>query len=97
MNFYDILYCADPIGKVDSSPAFAKALEALLNASAHGGKSMAVNIVDLGGATLDLGGGEFLLSKPVVIPQFVGNIHFSDGTLRAHSSFPKDKWLEGAQ
>lgn len=54
---------------------------------------MAANIVDLGGATLDLRGGEYLISEPLVVPPFVGNCHFRDGTLRAAPSFPADKWL----
>ena len=45
--------------------------------------------LDLGGATLDLGGGVFLISSPVVFPA-VGarNFQVRGGTLRAARSFP---------
>ncbi len=36
-------------------------------------------IMDLGGAVLDLHGGVYLLSAPVVIPAFYGNFHIMDG------------------
>ena len=83
---------ADPSGRVDSSPAFGRMLSALFNASAHH-KRMAANIVDLGGATVDLGGGDYLLSQPLLVPPFFGNVHFVDGTLRAAPSFPPSSWL----
>ena len=67
-------------------------LSALFNASAHH-KRMAANIVDLGGATVDLGGGNYLLSQPLLVPPFFGNVHFVDGTLRAAPSFPPSSWL----
>lgn len=87
-----VAYGADPTGHTDSSPAFARALAALLNETTHT-KKMAVNITDLGGVTLDLGGGEYLISQPLELPPFFGNYHFRSGTLRASSSFPADKWL----
>jgi len=87
-----IAYGADPTGVADSSNAFTKAMAVLLNSTAHKSK-MAANIVDLGGATLDLGGGEYLISQPLVVPPFFGNLHFRDGTLRADKSFPSNKAL----
>ena len=42
---------------------------------------------------MNLQGGAYLLSAPLVIPTFVGNLHFKDGTLRASASFPKDQHL----
>ena len=47
---------ADSSGKTDSTSAFAKAIAALVNTSAHAAHPMADQIVDLGGATLDLQG-----------------------------------------
>lgn len=85
-------YGADPTGKRDSSPAFNLLFASLFNTTVHH-KHMAVGIVDLGGATVDLGGGEYLLSKPLFVPPFFGNVHFRDGSLRAAPSFPTDKWL----
>ena len=54
---------------------------------------MASNITDLGGATLDLSGGTYLISAPLVIPPGVGNAQIVRGTLRAASGFPSDRWL----
>ena len=84
---------ADPTGKTDSTAAFARAVEALLSTKAMAPHAMASGIADMGGVTLDLGGGQFLLSAPVVIPPMYGNLHVRDGTLRASSSFPGDRWL----
>ena len=44
---------------------------------------MVLGITDLGGATLDLSGGEYLISAPLEVPMFFGNLLIRDGTLRA--------------
>jgi hypothetical protein len=49
---------------------------------------MSDGIVDLGGAVLDLGGGTYSLSAPLVVPQMVGNMRIIDGELRARAGFP---------
>ena len=41
---------------------------------------------------LDLEGGTYLLSSPVVLPAG-GNMRVSDGSLRAAGTFPRDRWL----
>jgi hypothetical protein len=74
---------ADPTGKADSSAAFAAALVDMLS---RGSGNMSDGIKDLGGVVMDLQGGEYLLSAPLVIPQFFGNMRFIDGTLRAMAS-----------
>jgi len=84
---------ADPTGKTDSTAAFTRAVAALLSTKAVAPHAMAAHIKDLGGATLDLGGGQYLLSAPVVIPPMYGNLHVSDGTLRASPTFPDNRWL----
>lgn len=83
---------ADPTGKTDSTTAFAAALAAVLshNTSGH---VMSDGIVDLGGVVLDLGGGDYLLSQPLAIPQYFGNMRIIDGTLRASASFPADRYV----
>ena len=86
-------YGADPTGNTDSTPAFDKALAALFNTSALAPKQMASNITDFGGATLDLNGGVYLISAPVLVPLLAGNVRITGGTLRAASSFPKDRYL----
>ena len=80
---------ADPTGATDSTAAFAQAMAALL--TARGPRhTMADNNTDLGGATLDLSGGTYLISAPLVIPGGNGNLHIVDGTLRASPTFPGD-------
>jgi len=69
-----------------------KAMAALLDAG-HSNHSMASKIVDLGGATLDLDVGQYLISKPIVFPPFVGNAQVIRGTLRASDSFPRNASL----
>jgi hypothetical protein len=84
---------ADPTGATDSSPAFASAVAKLLAQRGSDRKTMASNITDLGGATLDLSGGTYLISTPIVIPPGFGNAQIVRGTLRAAPSFPADRWL----
>ena len=86
-----VSYGADPTGRHDSSAAFELAMEALLNHSTA--TRMASGIVDLGGRTLDLGGGVFLISLPLKIPPMFGNVHLRGGTLRASRNFPASEWL----
>jgi hypothetical protein len=81
---------ADPTGVADSSAAFSRAMGALLNRTR--GK-MAAGIADLGGAVLDLGGGTYSLSAPLVVPQFFGNMRIIDGTMRARAGFPADAFV----
>jgi len=86
-------YGADPTGSTDSTNAFMQAMAALTNVSAHAAHPMATTIADLGGATLDLQGGEYLISTPLIIPPHVGNVRIRGGTLRASSTFPADRFL----
>jgi len=88
-------YGADPTGRRDSSAAFAAAVADLLSLGTSRSRStLSSNITDLGGAVLDLGGGEYLVSAPIVIPAFFGNFRLSGGTLRAHpTAFPRAAYL----
>lgn len=88
-----VTFGADPTGETDSTAAFAKAMAALLNTSAHAADPMASNIKNLGGATLDLGGGEFVVSEPLVVSPYLGNVRISGGSLRASKSFPAGRYL----
>lgn len=78
-----ITYGADPTGILDSSFAFNQAVQALLsrNTSGHRDES---GTVDLGGAILDLQGGDYLISLPIVIPSNYSNYKIMHGTLRAN-------------
>lgn len=83
---------ADPTGAKDSTQAMQKAVVALLSRRGPS-VSMASNITDLGGATLDLSGGSYLISSPLVIPPMFGNAQIVGGTLRASPTFPPGRWL----
>jgi hypothetical protein len=84
---------------VDSTVAFQQAMRVLLsrNASgAGGGWNLSIGTAacgDMGGASLNLGGGDFLISAPIVIPCHVCNVRVHGGTLRATKGFPRDKYL----
>ena len=50
-------------------------------------------IANAGGCLIDLGGGEFRLAAPVLIPEYVGNIVLGHGSLVADDAFPADSFL----
>lgn len=83
---------ADPTGKADSSSAFAAAVTEALSRGALN-HSLADGMKDLGGVIVDLAGGDYLLSKPVVWPPMYGNFRMQGGTLRAAPSFPAHRYL----
>jgi hypothetical protein len=80
-------YGADPTGVADSTAAFGAAVEALLarNTSGHADEG---GSVDLGGAIIDLQGGDYLISSPLVFPSNYSNYGLIHGTLRASAAFP---------
>lgn len=85
---------ADPTGKTDSTAAFMRALELMAgNATGRAAVPMASGIQNCGGVTLDLGGGEYLLSQPLAFPDFRGNYRVRGGTLRASGAFPAGRFL----
>eukprot|EP00055_Hartaetosiga_balthica_P010730 m.46832 g.46832 ORF g.46832 m.46832 type:complete len:512 (+) comp7289_c0_seq1:185-1720(+) len=84
---------ADPTGEKDSTAAFQACVAAMLNRTNKSNVTMAINIFDLGGVTLNLHGGQYLISQPIVIPPYFGNAHIVQGTLRASKSFPSDRYL----
>jgi hypothetical protein len=83
---------ADPTGMTDSSAAFDKLLTALL-ARASSVTVLDNGIADLNGATVDLGGGAYLLSRPFMVPGYYGNFRVINGALRASPSFPPARYL----
>lgn len=91
--FYPADYGADPTGMKDSTLAFQMLLGNLLNTTRPKRRPMAAGITDLGGSTIDLQGGVYLISQPIVIPPMFGNAHIIDGTLQASAVFPPDRWL----
>ena len=96
----------DPLGVLDSAPALDACIAACVNysialdplghfpgdASFGNGKY----IRNAGGCSIDLGGGEFLLSRPVLIPEYLGNMALGHGSLIADATpgvFPVDSFL----
>jgi hypothetical protein len=77
---------ADPTGETISSGAFNKSVAALL-ALARPDRVDSFGLFDLGGATLDLGGGVYRISEPVAIPGGYSNFKVRSGTLVASSTF----------
>jgi hypothetical protein len=92
-----VSYGADPTGATDSTAALQHCVELLWNASRPGAAGLSSTSnpqLDLGGATLDLGGGIFLLSGPVVFPAGgARNFQVRGGTLRAARTFPVSRFL----
>ena len=92
-TFNPVSYGADPTGRTDSTAAFAALMADFLAFNASHGHRMAQGFVDLGGATIDLQGGDFLISEPIHIPPCFGNARIQGGSLRASPSFPRSKYL----
>jgi hypothetical protein len=79
-------YGADPTGRMDSTASFQALLQDVLSCQYFPCRTMASGIVDLGGAVIDLEGGQYLISQPIYIPPHYGNIHIMNGSLRASST-----------
>ena len=90
-------YGADPSGATDSTTVLQHCVQLLWNASrpsTSGIVAASDHQLDLGGATLDLAGGVFLLSSPVVFPATgARNFQVRGGTLRAARTFPEARFL----
>ena len=73
-NVYHVTaYGADPTGKEDSTEAILKAMAAALEGPTNG--FLMEGIANLGGARIDLQGGNYLVSRPLRFPaDGVGNI-----------------------
>ena len=88
-------YGADPTGTTDATAVLQQCVNLLWNASRSGSiLARTQHQLDLGGATLDLAGGIFLLSSPVVFPEGgARNFQVRGGTLRAGGNFPMTGFL----
>ena len=84
-------YGADPTGLRDSTQAMAMAVAAVLDS--YRGRNLSAPVKDLGGATLDLLGGTYLVSEPLVFPSGFGNFQVVSGTIRASAGFPGGRFL----
>ena len=59
--------------------AFQDAMAVLLTRGSN--HTLSNGIVDLGGAILDLSGGDYLISAPLYIPNYYGNVHVTGGAV----------------
>ena len=85
--FNPVRYGADPTCNASSSTAIDAAVKAMLSRASPSRKDPQGHF-DLGGATLDLSGGCYLISKPVVFPNGHSNFRIERGTLVADPYFP---------
>ncbi|KAI4297833.1 hypothetical protein L6164_037698 [Bauhinia variegata] len=85
-------YGADPTGNSDSTQAI---LQAIADASKDkNGDELMQGITDLGGAQINLQGGNYLISQPLQLPATgVGNLMIHGGTIKASDNFPADGYL----
>ena len=97
-------YGGDPLGVRDSSDAIAACVSSCVNYSVTidalghfpGDASFGngLFIANAGGCQVDLGGGAFLVAKPILIPAFVGNMALGHGSIVADpAAFPQGEFL----
>ncbi|KAL8513240.1 hypothetical protein ACS0TY_019448 [Phlomoides rotata] len=85
-------YGADPTGKRDSTDAILGAISDALKGPGKG--FLFQGIVNLGGARVDLEGGNYLISRPLRFPVAAkGNLVIHGGSLTASNDFPNDGYL----
>ncbi|KAL3520342.1 hypothetical protein ACH5RR_018491 [Cinchona calisaya] len=84
-------YGADPTGKTDSTDAILRAITDALQGPSIG---LLINgVVNLGGAQINLEGGNYLISRPLQLSAGRGNLMIRGGTLKASNTFPGDRYL----
>lgn len=90
---------ADPTGRTDSWSALNACIDHCLNQSKISpngffpGQDSTPSfgpIRDMGGCDIDLEGGEYLISRPLILPEFNANMQFGHGSLVASKSFVAD-------
>lgn len=85
-------YGGDPRGKSDSTEAIMRAISDAFEGPSNG--FLMEGIVNLGGAQINLEGGNYLISRPLRLPNpGYGNLMISGGTLKASDDFPTDGYL----
>ncbi|KAK4492278.1 hypothetical protein RD792_003081, partial [Penstemon davidsonii] len=85
-------YGADPTGKADSTDAILGAIADALKGPGNG--FLMEGIVNLGGARIDLDGGNYLISRPLQFPVAgKGNLMIHGGSFKASQDFPVDGYL----
>ena len=89
-------YGGDPTGKVDSTAAVQAALDFCINASRHIDGIFPVGARDAGGCTVDLQGGEYLISTTLRIPAYTSNMQIGRGSPVATQRLPYAYGKRGA-
>lgn len=90
--FYPTMNGADPSGGSDSTMALQLTINQAFEVAST--QSMMEGIIDLGGVEVHLGGGQYIISKPLTLPDLGGgNVVIHGGTIRASSLFPPDGFL----
>ncbi|KAG6641440.1 polygalacturonase QRT3-like [Carya illinoinensis] len=85
-------YGADPTGREDSTEALLRAISDAARGPSTG--SLLEGIQNLGGAQINLDGGNYVITQPLRLPATgVGNLMIHGGTLRASDDFPTDGYL----
>ncbi|CAK9183607.1 unnamed protein product [Ilex paraguariensis] len=85
-------YGADPTGQTDSTEALFDAITDALEGPSDGW--LMEGIVNLGGAHVDLEGGNYMITRPLRFPVAGrGNLMIHGGTLKASNNFPTDGYL----
>lgn len=82
--FYPIAYGADPTGANESSDAFLKTLGDAFQL--QNGLKLLPGINDLGGAVIDLQGGNYKINQPLRFPSGGGNVVVSLSLSRSNFS-----------
>jgi hypothetical protein len=92
----------DPTGVKDSTVAIQTAVEHCVNQSVvspngvfPGSRSFGngKSVRDMGGCVVDLEGGEYRISKPIVIPEYTANMQLGTGSIIGSETFPVDGFL----
>ena len=74
----------DPTGLTDSTDSLLKAVEYCVNVSKTTDGKFPDGAGDAHGCTIDLDGGEYLISRTLVIPTYVSNMRIQTGSLVAN-------------
>lgn len=83
---------ADPSGSSDSTTALQQTINQAFDVSSS--HSLLTGVIDLGGVEVHLGGGQYVISRPLTMPDLGGgNVLIHGGTIRASQSFPQDGYL----
>ncbi|XP_028759229.1 polygalacturonase QRT3-like [Neltuma alba] len=91
--FLPTSYGADPTGKSDSTEAILKAIQDATRIPTKK-RHLMPGVTDLGGARIDLQGGNYLINHPLRLPATgFGNLVIHGGTIRASENFPPNAYL----